>query len=222
MANQNEDLKNLKITKLESEAVLNCLDFEIMILDKNFKIIFANDALLEKYNVKRGQVINNYCYKITHVRTAPCEAPHDPCPVQKVKETGKPDVEFHTHFSKKDNGEFYANVTAAPITNLKDEPLFLHIALPAESKKKKEESIKAAMKKTLDVLQVVQLYQMQIEELKEKTKALELTKKDLEQKIKQLEIFNKTTVGRELRMIELKKQIRDMEQKVNIPECLIK
>ncbi len=38
--------------------------------------------------------------------------------------------------------------------------------------------------------------------------------KDLEKKIKELELFNKISVDRELKMVELKKKIKELEKKL--------
>ena len=73
----------------------------------------------------------------------------------------------------------------------------------------------AALNKTLDVLQVVNLYQRQMSEIKEEKYLLEKTKKDLESKIEELEKFNTLVVGRELKMIELKKKIEELENNLS-------
>jgi methyl-accepting chemotaxis protein len=50
--------------------------------------------------------------------------------------------------------------------------------------------------------------------VKERTKELEESKKELERKIKELEKFQKLTEGRELKMMELKKKIAKLEEKL--------
>lgn len=45
-------------------------------------------------------------------------------------------------------------------------------------------------------------------------KELEKTKNELQKKVEELEKFTKLAVGRELKMIELKKKIKDLEEKL--------
>ncbi|MCK5021009.1 MAG: MCP four helix bundle domain-containing protein [Candidatus Peribacteraceae bacterium] len=49
-------------------------------------------------------------------------------------------------------------------------------------------------------------------EVTERTKELEKSKKELEEKVDELERFSKLTVGRELKMVEMKKKIRELEK----------
>ncbi|MCK5281893.1 MAG: hypothetical protein KAK00_00655 [Nanoarchaeota archaeon] len=51
-------------------------------------------------------------------------------------------------------------------------------------------------------------------ELGKKSKELEKSKKELENKVLELEKFNTLSVGRELRMVELKKKIKELEEKL--------
>ncbi|MFH0928753.1 MAG: PAS domain-containing protein [Candidatus Aenigmatarchaeota archaeon] len=182
-----------------SELLFNSLDFDILLVSKDFKILFANDAFLKRSGMKRKDVIGRHCYEITHKLTKPCKPPKDPCPIQKVIRTGKTIIVTHTHLTKK--GKCLVNVTASPLRN-KDGLCFLHISMPVSESK--TASMKKAMKKTKNILNVLSLYQRQLDDLKK-------TKDILEEKVDELERFNKLTINRELKMIELKKKIRMLE-----------
>ncbi|MFH1229338.1 MAG: PAS domain-containing protein [Candidatus Aenigmatarchaeota archaeon] len=183
-----------------------------MLISKDLKILFANEAFLRRKGMKRSDVIGQHCYKITHNSNKPCKPPQDPCPIQRVVRTGKPTVELHKHFIG-GNKEILVNVTAASIKE-GNKTCFLHITIPAKEGIKKIDCMNDALEKTLNVLRVVDLYQEQIEDVKEKSIQLEKTKNDLENKINELEKFNKLSVGRELRMVELKKRINSLEKSV--------
>jgi len=208
-----EGLNNIKVTKMGSESVLDCLDFDILIINKDFKILFANKSFLNKFLLSRNEVVGEHCYKISHHFDSPCKPPNDPCPIKTLIKTGKPSVEVHTHLTK-DNQKILVNVTAAPINEDKKEIKFLHIALSVKEKVNMDIDMKAALTKTLDVLQVITLYQQQMREMKGKTDSLEKTKKDLELKVEELENFNRLVIGRELKMVELKKKIKKLESKL--------
>jgi len=73
---------------------------------------------------------------------------------------------------------------------------------------------------TRDVLEVkvkarTQELQEQAEGLDEQVK---VRTRELQERIDELERFHRLTVGRELRMIELKKQIQELEQRINISQ----
>ena len=182
-----------------SELLFNSLDLDIMLVSKDFKILFANDTFLKLFGMKREDVVGRHCYEVTHGNSSPCKPPKDPCPIQSVIRTGKPVVVTHTHSTKK--GKKLVNITACALNN-GNSHCFLHIAIPASESK--VESMKEAMKKTKNLLDVLRLYQNQLDELKK-------TKQTLEKKVDELEKFNKLTVGRELKMIELKKKIKKLE-----------
>jgi hypothetical protein len=197
-------------TRIEAGLVLDCLDFDILIVSEDYRILFANKAFLSKIRMAKGDVIGKHCYEITHHIKSPCKPPSDPCPLAEVMKTERPAVEVHAHLSK-DNKKFLVNVTAAPIMEEGKRVGFLHIALPVDTKEKRADSLRVALGKTMDVLNVVNLYQRQMTDLKEKTSVLEKTKKDLELKIEALEKFSRFTVGREVKMVELKSRIAELE-----------
>ncbi len=211
----NMDVVSGEEMDIEAALVLDCLDIDILIVSSDFKVIFANASFLEKVKKKKEEVIGDYCYSVTHHRGSPCEPPNDPCPIKKVIETGQPSIEVHTHFNT-ENKSFLVNVIAAPMMNKKESLGFLHIAIPVDDEIKITDEMNKALEKTQEILVAVELYQEQVMELKEKTKKLEETKKQLESKLEELVKFKRVVVGRELKMLELKERIKELETKLEI------
>ncbi|GEM_PF-2865000 len=198
--------------KIEAELVLDCLDQEILVISKDFKVLYANATFLQEIGSTKEAVLGEFCYKVTHNRTSKCAPPKDPCPIMRLLETNQPTVEVHTHLDK-NNKEFFVNVAAARIMQDDNCVGYLHVAIPTKNKTLQEADMDAAMQRTLDILNVIDLYQRQITDIKTKSHELEKTKEELEKRIADLEKFNALTVSREMKMIELKKRIQELEIK---------
>ena len=117
----------LYTTKQFLENIVNGITEQIILISKDFKILWANKTFLEQFGCTMEDLSGKYCYGVTHNRQSPCQPPHDTCPVTKVLETGTPIKEIHTHRGPK--GEFLSEVSAYPIKNEKGEIIeFVHIA----------------------------------------------------------------------------------------------
>jgi PAS domain S-box-containing protein len=135
-------LNGLNQAKNNFEYILNSISDDILILSEDFKIVWANKAILKNTGCNLEDVIGNHCYKLTHDRSSPCVPPHDICPIMQVIQTGSPVAEVHTHVAA--NGDKrYVEVTAYP---LKDESgrivQFIHISKDITERKSSEEEIK--------------------------------------------------------------------------------
>ena len=76
-----------------------------------------------------------------------------------------------------------------------------------EEKSILEVTVKARTKELEELTQSLEV------RVKERTKHLEETKKELQERVEELEKFHKVTVGRELKMMELKKEIGKLKEK---------
>lgn len=201
----NKNAAQRGFVKIEAEVVLDCLEWDILIMSRDFKVYFANQAFLDKTGItKEEAVTDNYCYKITHHLEQPCQPPNDTCPLEEAIRTGKPTIETHTHFGK-NNEKFLANTVVAPLTSF-GRDVFLHVSMTVKDAENMKEETEGALKKTLYIINVISVYQQQMQELK-------ATKSELESKVNELEKFNKLVVGREMKMIELKNKIKKLEKK---------
>lgn len=152
---QNENEENLKDLKEIALTALDNIAEGILVLSREFKIIFANKKIMSLSGLRESEVIGNFCYKVTHHREEPCQPPYDICPIQKILETGKPITVLHTHFDKEGN-EFYAEVSAYPVKDEKGEVVqFVHIARDVTDRVKAERTlalaVEAEKKKTAEL-----------------------------------------------------------------------
>ncbi len=101
------------------QATIDSLQDELMVIDKDYHIILANNAVLVRHGKQRQEVIGQYCYEISHGRAEICRPPHHECPINAVWETGKPARATHIHVYdvKGKRRERYVDIIASPITD---------------------------------------------------------------------------------------------------------
>ena len=72
------------------QAIMNSLEDELMVIDENYRIIKANDAVLVRHGKRQQGVIGQHCYDISHDLHESCRPPSHECLVKAVWETRKP------------------------------------------------------------------------------------------------------------------------------------
>jgi len=102
-----------------SQAIINSLEDELMVIDRNYRIIQANEAVLTRHGKSRQEVIGKYCYDISHGLPELCRPPHHECPLKAALETGKPARATHTHiyYVRGEKQRRYLDIIASPITD---------------------------------------------------------------------------------------------------------
>ena len=99
------------------KAVLNSLQDELIVIDRDYRIIQANEAVLSRYGKQRRGVVGKYCYDIAHGQPALCHPPYHECPLKAVWQTGKPARVTHRHVynANGEERERYLDIIASPI-----------------------------------------------------------------------------------------------------------
>lgn len=142
----------LKETKHMLEDIAHGVTDSILLLSKDYKVLWANDEALKQTGLLMSELIGNYCYKATHGRETICEAPDDPCPVCELLETGKPRTEVHEHVDKIGN-KISVEVTAYPVRDGTGEiARFVHIAKNITERNKLEQERKKLISELQDAL----------------------------------------------------------------------
>lgn len=79
------------------QTILDSLTHPFYVIDATtFQLCLANRAAEEMH----GQDATT-CYRLTHRRDAPCDAPDHPCPVRIVTQTKEPTVVEHIHYDQR-------------------------------------------------------------------------------------------------------------------------
>ncbi|MFW6297739.1 MAG: ATP-binding protein [Desulfosalsimonas sp.] len=89
---------------------------EAMVIDKDYRVIDMNEAMLNKLGRRGEEVFGEYCYKLGHHLDEPCSGKNHPCPLNEVYEKNKPCMTNHVHLDQ-DNNEIYYAISCYPLTN---------------------------------------------------------------------------------------------------------
>lgn len=127
----------------ETEEILNEIEEPAFLLSRDFKIIDSNNAFLELVGLEKKDILNQYCYEITHQIKHVCKPPFDRCPLQEGREKDKPCVELHKHIDK-EGKEYLVNVTVAPVKDNAGEVMYyLHLTKNIRREKEDESALYA-------------------------------------------------------------------------------
>ena len=72
------------------QAIIDSLEDELTVIDRDYRILEVNEAVLSRYGKRRQEMVGQYCYAISHDLHEPCSPPDHECPVESVFETGQP------------------------------------------------------------------------------------------------------------------------------------
>jgi PAS domain S-box-containing protein len=105
------------------KIVLNGITDPVLLLSKDLKIIWANNAFLNKTGYTIEEITGNYCYRITHHQKSSCQLPHDPCPITDAEQSGLTASAIHTHFDR-EGKKIFVEVNAYPVKDEKGDIIY--------------------------------------------------------------------------------------------------
>lgn len=108
--------ENLKKDVLLND-ILGSIGEGFLILDREFRVVSANKAYLERLRMELSEIKGRYCWEISHRQKEPCYNLGEVCPARETLRTGEPSLAVHTHYSK--NYEpLYVEVRSYPLKDL--------------------------------------------------------------------------------------------------------
>ena len=92
-----EDITDRKKSEEFIKNILDCVDEGFIIVDRDFRILSANKAYSQLFDMPVEDILGKYCYEVSlHVST-PCFESGSDCAVQRVFATGQPHSVTYMH-----------------------------------------------------------------------------------------------------------------------------
>jgi len=133
-----EKTKRIQESLAINQGITDGIDESIMLIDKDYKILWANKKQKELF----GETAGGYCYQATHHINTPCQPPYDTCPISETQRTGKASIVVHEHVDNHGNKR-HVEVSAYPIRDAAGKIMeFVHISRDITERIKAEEEIK--------------------------------------------------------------------------------
>lgn len=102
-----------------TQAIIDSLEDELLVIDRNYRILDVNKAALVRHGKLREEIVGQYCYQVSHGLSEICPSPHHECPIRAAWESGKASRATHVHVygGMGNKKERYLDIIASPIIN---------------------------------------------------------------------------------------------------------
>lgn len=120
------------------ETIMDSIEDELLVVNREFKVIMANKAVKLKIG---DQAVGSYCYSVSHGLLTPCWHEGEDCPAKRVFETGKIYKTVHQHKGLEGKRLFH-EVVACPVKDSKGNVLHvIELMRDVTERKEYEENI---------------------------------------------------------------------------------
>ncbi|MBI5374363.1 MAG: response regulator [Candidatus Schekmanbacteria bacterium] len=150
IAKVNENLRSEIIEREKAEEfiknILETVDEGFIVVDREYRIISANNAYIKQANIPLKDIIGRHCYEVSHNVSRPCYEEGEDCAVRHTFSSGNPHTSIHTHRDN-DNRPVYVETKTYPMKNESGEIISaIEIVNNITEKKKLEAQLRHSQK----------------------------------------------------------------------------
>jgi diguanylate cyclase (GGDEF)-like protein len=117
------DKKNIELEEQHKflQSVINGIDQSVMVIDKEYNVLLANDAA-KQFSDKNTiqELFQSKCYELLHQKEHPCSSVENPCPLIETFEKEKSDKRVHKYITSSGE-ENFIELTTTPLYNTNNE-----------------------------------------------------------------------------------------------------
>jgi signal transduction histidine kinase len=99
--------------KMSLQDVIDAVEDELLVIDRNYHVLFANAAVLRRYREKDESPIGKLCYQVFQDRDRPCHEPSWECPLRQILDGGGTTTVIY--LEKTQAVTSYVKITAYPL-----------------------------------------------------------------------------------------------------------
>ena len=103
-------------------AVLEGLPRPAILLDRDYRILLANDKYRAVYGLADRSPLRRRCHEVSHGNSVPCDQVGESCPLRAAVETGERSTALHIHHTPR--GDEYVHVEMWPLKDSNGEATF--------------------------------------------------------------------------------------------------
>ncbi len=127
-------------------SILESVDEEFIVIDRDYKIVSANKAYLNQVRLPLEKVIGRHCYEISHQIHQACHEVGLDCAVKRTFDTGEPSTAMHVHQDDEHNPSF-VEIKSYPLKDAWGNTISaIEIINNVTEKKKLEEQLRRSQK----------------------------------------------------------------------------
>ncbi|WP_296750774.1 sigma 54-interacting transcriptional regulator [Thiobacillus sp.] len=90
---------------IELQDLIDANDQPFVVIDREYRIVAANQRYSEAYGVTPDAIVGRHCYAVSHHASRPCHENGEQCPHQALFDHGEAVEVLHTHFHAGDQPE---------------------------------------------------------------------------------------------------------------------
>lgn len=165
-------LEELRESKDFVSSILDGIGDGVVVIDREFKIISANQGYLNQCRQTAEEVLGRRCYEISHRIDKPCHLAGEACSVKEAFETGISRRIVHTHFDKAGR-PIYIETISYPLKNSAGEIVSaIEVLTDVTERVALEKEVRQRMKELEDFYRIAIDRELKMKELKEEIASL--------------------------------------------------
>ncbi len=98
--------EDLRASREFVKSILDTVDEGFIVVDRDYRIISANNAYCRQVHMGVDDIIGRHCYEVSHRGERPCHEAGQDCAVRQSLERGEPAVSVHRHQDKAGNAVY--------------------------------------------------------------------------------------------------------------------